>query len=172
MVPKVFLAFAVGLVASLGCNRTEPKGQAAQNVRGFAFTRLKAIEEVQRAVDEAKSHSNAILLVHVDWAPMIHQRKRFAEFEREYKTRYPKNDVAFRYIDCTSITEDYEPLRSLPGWKELEKQNSGSSLVHGYGELAWVKNGRVLHVERPLNFDSVDGLVAKTVSLEVGSIDK
>jgi len=75
----------------------ESKGQAAKDVHEFTFTRLETVQEVQHAVDEAISHPNAILLVHVDWAPMIHQRKRFAEFEREYKTKYPKGDVAFRY---------------------------------------------------------------------------
>ncbi len=108
-------------------------------------------------------------LVHVDWAPMVEQRQRFAEFRFEFQVRYPKRNLAFRYIDCTPIANRYKPLRTLPGWKELEERNNGSSLVHGYGEIVWFKNGRVLHVENPLNFDSADALIEKTELL--GMVD-
>lgn len=125
------LAFAVALMIALGCDRMKSKTQTAHTLSDFAFSRLETDDEVQRAVDEATSHPNAILLVHVDWAPMVHQRQRFAEFKRSYKIRYPNIDLVFEYIDCTAITDGYKPLRSLPGWKELENQNNGSSLVHG-----------------------------------------
>jgi hypothetical protein len=143
----------------------EPKGLAGGEIEQFTFSRLETAEEVRFAVHDAASLPDAIILVHVDWAPMVHQQKRFTEFVRDYKAKYPKSDLAFRYIDCTPIAEGYEPLRSLPGWKELEELNNGLSLVHGYGELAWLKNGRVLHVERPLNFRTPDALVSKTESL-------
>ena len=167
----LILALALALVASLGCNRMEPEpeGRAAGEIEQCAFSRLETAEEVQLAVHEATSWPDAVILVHVSWAPMVHQRKRFTEFVRAYKTKYPKSDLAFRYIDCTPISGGYEPLRSLPGWKELEELNNGSSLVHGYGELAWLKNGRVLHVERPLNFETPDALIAKTESLGMAS---
>jgi len=153
----------------LGCDGMNSKTQPAEESSDFTFSRLESAEDVQRAVDQATSRPNSILLVHVDWAPMVHQRQRFAEFKRRYETRYPNSDLGFAYIDCTAITEGYAPLRSLPGWKELEEQNNGSSLVHGYGELVWCKNGVVLHVESPLNFHSADALIAKTESLTMGS---
>lgn len=156
--------FVLALTALIGCNRMshEPEIQAADKDDEFTFPRLETAEDVQHAVDEATSHPDSIILVHVSWAPMILQQKRFAEFSRSFKSRHPNSELAFRYIACTPITEGYKPLRSLPGWKELEELNNGSSLVHGYGELAWVKNGRVQHVQRPLDFDSPDDLVAKT----------
>ncbi|MFO0942546.1 MAG: hypothetical protein U0930_17560 [Pirellulales bacterium] len=163
------LVFALALVLSIGC-AMKSETETAQEASELAYSRLKTAEKVQRAVNEATSHSNAILLVHVDWAPMTHQRQRFAEFKRSYKKRHPNIKLIFEYIDCTPITDGYEPLRSLPGWKELENQNNGSSLVHGYGELVWCKNGVVLHVERPLDFESADALVAKTEALGMASI--
>ncbi|WP_339730869.1 hypothetical protein [uncultured Gimesia sp.] len=164
------LLFALSFSALPGCDRMEPEGQAVELMQEFTFSQLKTAEDVQRAVAEATSHSETIFLVHVDWAFMVFQRKRFAEFERDYKTRYPKSDLAFRYIDCTPVTQGYKPLRSLPGWKKLEELKNGASLVHGYGELVWCKNGRVLHVENSLKFDSTDELIAKTKSLGMVSI--
>ena len=143
--------------------------ERTQATEEIEFAKLESLADVQAAVDEATSHRNAIILVHVDWAPMHLQRQRFAEFKRAYKVKYPERELAFRYIDCTAVTEGYEPLRSLPGWKELEQSN-GASLVHGYGELAWVRNGRVLHVESPLNFASADELIERTQSLEMVGI--
>ena len=164
------LALTVVFFVSLGCDRMKSRTQIDKKLSDFAFSRLETVEEVQRAVDQATSRPNAILLVHVDWAPMVYQRQRFAEFARSYKTKYPNSDLIFEYIDCTEITDGYEPFRSLPGWKALEDKNNGSSLVHGYGELVWCKNGGVLHVERPLNFESAEALIAKTESLGMGSI--
>ncbi|WP_145453696.1 hypothetical protein [Gimesia panareensis] len=165
----VFL-FALSFSALPGCDRMGSKHHAVEPMLEFTFSQLETAEDVQHAVDEATSHSEAIFLVHVDWAPMNLQRQRFAEFQRDYKARYPKSGLAFRYIDCTPVTQGYIPLRALPGWKQLEELKNGASLVHGYGELVWYKNGRVLHVENPLNFDSLDELIAKTESLGMGAI--
>lgn len=162
----------MALLVSLGCDHMKSTTHTAEELSELAFSRLETAEDVQHAVDRATSRTHAILFVHVDWAPMLHQRQRFAEFKRAYKTRYPKSDLIFKYIDCTAITEGYEPLRKLPGWTELEAHNNGASLVHGYGELVWCNNGRVVHVESPLNFGSANALIAKTESLGMGSIAK
>ena len=106
------------------------------------------------------------------WAPMVHQRTRFAEFKRDYQLKHPDSDLEFHYIDCTPVASGYEPLRSLHGWQALEEENSGTSLVHGYGELVWCQNARVLHVERPLNFESTDALIVKTESLGMANVAK
>ena len=156
---------ASGMMALVGCNQTSIQSQTSQELIDFPYTKLETVADVQRAVDEATSKPYAILLVHVSWAPMVHQRRRFAEFKRDFGVKYPTSDLQFRYIDCTPVTSGYEPLRKLDGWQELEEKNNGSSLVHGYGELVWCKNGRVLHVERPLDFSSTDGMIAKTESL-------
>ncbi len=159
------LAFTLSLMVLLGCGGMNPATPTAEESSDFVFSPLENAEEVQRAVSEATSHPNAILLVHVDWAPMVLQQERFAEFKRAYKTKYPQSDLLFAYIDCTAITDDYAPLRSLPGWKKLQDQQGGSSLVHGNGELVWCKNGVVLNVENPFAFESTDALILKTESL-------
>ena len=103
---------------------------------------------------------------------MARQRSRFAAFKRDYEIKHPTSDLEFHYIDCTPVTSGYEPLRKLDGWQTLEDKNNGSSLVHGYGELVWCKNGRVMHVERPLDFDSTFAMIDKTESLGMAGIVK
>ena len=164
--------FIVASIVLTGCDRMKSKTQATTQSADVVFSRLETPEDVQRAVDRATSQRHAILLVHVDWAPMVEQRQKFAEFKRRYRSQYANSDLVFEYIDCTAISARYEPLRTLPGWKELENQNNGSSLVHGYGELVWCKNGTVLHVENPMNFESADALVAKTEALGMEKIAK
>jgi hypothetical protein len=166
------LVLTVALTVSLGCDGMNSKTQVSNDSFDVVYSRLNTAEDVQHAVDKATSHPSAIILVHVDWAPMVHQRKRFAEFKHDYMTRYPNSDLVFEYIDCTAISDGYEPLRSLPGWKELERFNNESSLVHGYGELVWCKNGSVLDVERPLDFESTDALIVKTEALGIDSNSK
>ncbi|MGE3407575.1 MAG: hypothetical protein AB7I37_12220 [Pirellulales bacterium] len=150
---------------------SDPKTQHDSTAVEFRSARLDAAADVQLAVDEATSHKNAIILVHVDWAPMVPQRRRFEAFVLAYRTKNPEHEIAFRYIDCTPVCGGYEPLRSIPGWQVLEQINGGGSLLHGYGELAWIKNNRVLHVQRPLDFESVDALIDKTESLEMANGD-
>jgi hypothetical protein len=40
-----------------------------------------------------------------------------------------------------------------------------TSLIHGWGELVWMEKGRVLHVERILNYESTSELIQKTETL-------
>ena len=159
----------LGVMALLGCNGTSNESQTPMD---FPYTKLETADDVQRAVDVATSKPNAILLVHVNWAPMVHQRTRFAEFKRDYQLKHPASDLEFHCIDCTPVTSGYEPLRNLDGWQLLEEENNGTSLVHEYGELVWCKDARVLHVERPLNFESTDALIVKTESLGMASVAK
>ena len=163
-------SFAVALLVSLGCNRMENRNQSTPAILDFAFSQLETVEDVQQAVDAATSHSNAILFIHVDWAPMTLQRKRFAKFEHEYKKTHSESDLGFCYVDCTSITEGYKPLRALAGWKQLEQQKNGASLVNGHGELVWFMNGHVLNVEQISDFKSTAALIVKTETLGNGNI--
>ena len=133
--------------------------------KSYPFSRLESASEVQRAIDEATSNRIVVFLIHVDWAPMKLSHHRFAEFEREFKLEHPKSSLQFRYIDCTSVSDDYGPLRCLKGWQEIEAQRSDSSLVHGYGELAWCKEGRVVDVQDPFNFATANALIDRTIEL-------
>lgn len=162
-----FLMLAICSIALQGCGnrKSDPATKTGQPLIPLEFTQLETESDVQAAVDEATSHQHTIIFVHVDWAPMFFQRQRFAEFKQAFQAKYPGNDLAFRYIDCTPVTDGYKPLRSLAGWKELKESKGNNSLVHGYGELAWVRNRHVMHVERPLDFSDANALIEKTESL-------
>jgi hypothetical protein len=92
------------------------------------------------------------------------QRTRFDEFVSEYLRLNPRDNLGFYYIDCTSITDGYAPLKKLTGWAEVEGA-AATSLIHGWGELVWMEQGRVLHVERILNFRTISQLLQKTEGL-------
>jgi hypothetical protein len=154
-------------ITLFGCIRSEePQGMMTVEdlVTSLNAARLETEAAVQAAVSNAANARAAIIFVHVDWAPMEHQRRRFAEFAVEYQRIHPDLPVHFHYVDCTPVSDGYAPLRSLLGWQELEGA-VGSSLLHGWGELVWMSRGRVLHVERILNFDSVSALIHKTEAL-------
>lgn len=120
--------------------------------------------DVETAIGEALNAELAVLFVHIDWAPMKQQRELYFRFAAALAEKHPACDVSFQYLDCTAICEHYRPLCELPGWQSLEEKD-GTSLLHAYGEFVWIYHGIVKHVERPLNYDSQDALVAKTESL-------
>lgn len=152
----------LSIAACIGCNRVEPPVEISVDeiVASFANASLESAEDVQCVVGNAAASEQAILFVNLDWAIMQPQRRQFAEFMIEYQRKHPINSLVFHYVDCTPLKSGYAPLRNLPGWQELE--SNGQSLIHGWGELVWMKRGRVLHVERIINFDTASGLVRKT----------
>lgn len=160
------------LLMLLGCNGGSAPDEASPdsdwNVDVIAASlkeaRLKTEGDVQGAVTNAARSSRAVLFVHVDWAPMEPHRTRFAEFMVAYQRKHSDDPMLFHYVDCTSVTNGYAPLRSLTGWQALHDARGGS-LLHGSGELVWLERGRVLHVESILDFDSTAELLRKTKSL-------
>ena len=76
----------------------------------------------------------------------------FIEFCEAYSSIRGLPATGFHYIDCTSVTDGYGPLRNLDGWKELESRRGGGSLIHGRGEVVWLDHGRALAVQR-LDYD-------------------
>lgn len=168
------LCAVVCVLACVSCDRTEP--QVAVIVRPSVGLRVDEIvtsledasleteADVERAVANASASERAVIFVHVDWAPMLQQQRRFAEFMLAYQQKHPTDPLMFHYVDCTPVTDGYAPLRSLPGWRELQEA-AGVSLIHGHGEMVWLKRGRVLRVEPILNFNSAAALVRKTETL-------
>lgn len=133
------------------------------------FKTLESAMDVTAALEEAVSWPLAIILINVRWAPMTRARQRFCELEAAIRSRYPNLNIAFRSIDFTPVEDNYAPLRSLPGWTDLEQANSGQSLIHAHGEFAWIRDGRVLHVQRPSDFSTVEDLIEKTRLLLVAA---
>lgn len=150
----------------LGCDRHEesPEMPVDELVASLSSASLETEDDVQRVVSNAAASPRAVMFVHLDWAIMEPQRTRFVEFVLDYQRLHPDDPLLFHYVDCTPVTSGYRPLRSLPGWQELHEA-AGTSLIHGWGELVWMEHGRVLHVERILNFDSTSQLVEKTETL-------
>lgn len=144
------------------CTRVDPPKEVSVDelLASFVGTRLETEVGVQHVVNNAAASERAILFVHVSWAVMRPQQQQFAQFMIEYQHKHPDDPLMFYYVDCTPITSDYAPLRSLPGWQELEP--TGQSLIQGWGELVWMEHGRVLYVERILNFKTASDLVRKT----------
>jgi hypothetical protein len=157
---------AFGIVIFSGCNQGEPERDEVMStlVSSLEHANLETEADVQAVVSNATRSSRSVMFVHVDWAIMEPQRTRFAAFCLEYQRTHSGDPVLFHYVDCTSVTDGYGPLRALPGWKGLESA-AGTSFIHGWGELIWMDRGRVLHVERILNFETSTELVEKTRSL-------
>jgi hypothetical protein len=147
-----------------GCERSELTSRYKEISANIAASSLTSDFEVQRIVSSAAAAERAIVFVHVGWAPMEPQRTRYAQFAHDYLELHPQENLEFYYVDCTPVTSGYAPLKRLAGWAELEAA-AGASLIQGWGELVWMERGRVLHVERIQNFESISGLLNKTEAL-------
>lgn len=165
-IPLTIGMLAALCVLCLGCDRRLRKTEVTveQLVASFADAKLRNATDVQYVIANASASPRAILFVNLDWAIMDPMRERFAEFSIEYRQIHPNEPLLFHFVDCTQVTNGYGPLRSLPGWQELHDA-AGTSLIHGCGELVWIENGRVLHVEPILNYESTSDLIDKTESL-------
>lgn len=157
-----FGTLLVGLVAHLAA-RESPLARMIVPIRNAD---IETESGVQNAISNATSAKYAIMFLHVDWAPMELQRTRFAEFVLKFKQTHPNHLVQFHYVDITSA-HDYGPLRAMPGWKQLEYSGEfpGQSLIHGEGEVVWLKIGQAMHVERIENFKTATELIDLTEKL-------
>ncbi len=166
--PRIRFALFVTIcvLSPIGCERDSRNADLAvkEMVASFESAKLETEADVERVVTNAATSERAIMFVNVDWAIMEPQRTRFAQFAINYHRNNPDDSVLFHYVDCTPVTNGYAPLRSLAGWRELQEA-AGTALIHGWGELVWMHNGRVLHVERILNFKTTEDLIEKTNSL-------
>ena len=142
---------------------SKANGNTQEWMDTFQDTRLASEAEVQRVVDHAVQAERAILFANVDWSPLHPMKRRYGEFIQRWSEVHPETPIMFYYVDCTSITSGYRPLKSIPGWSELEE--NGSSAVQGWGELIWLQGGTVKHIEKILNYESSQALVDKTESL-------
>lgn len=100
-----------------------------------------------RAIQNARNAKLSVVFVLLDWSVDSQLATYpFAQCMLDHYTSHPNSEVIFHYIDCTVLTDNYPPLTEIPGWSELE-QEAGGSLIQGYGEVVWMRNGRVLRVE-------------------------
>jgi hypothetical protein len=148
-------------------SEVEPPQQSLPEelVLSFRQVKCKTVEDVEHIVENAAACPRAVMYLSVDWSPLtIIELPTYADLVVAFGERHSATPVAFHLVDCTPITRGYAPLRELAGWRELEAA-AGGSLIHGSGEVVWMRNGRVLHVEPIFNFESTEELVALTERL-------
>jgi hypothetical protein len=98
----------------------------------------------------------------MDWAIMQPQRELFISFMLRYHQHFPDRSVGYHYVDCTPITSDYTPLKSLPGWPGSGREIYARQGTGGWGDVIWIDHGVVQHVETIQESNDVDELIAKT----------
>ncbi len=162
---KILIGVCLSITSLVLCsspiNPTEER--VADLVAKLKQVRSFTENDVRRVVAHAAAADRSVMFIHIDWAPMEPQRTEFAKFSLACQTKAPTDDILFHYVDCTPISfKGYRPLRALPGWKKLEQERNGSSLVHAWGEIIWLDHGRVIQAERILDFESTAELLTFT----------
>src|SRR5690606_9152797 len=163
-VAGIAVAVGIGLWLPGEIARHKREQQIELQLTSFSAASLDTPEQVEHVVANAASSERAVLFIHVDWAIMSPQHDRFAEFATDFQQAEPGNQVGFHFVDCTPVSQGYAPLKALPGWMDLQRE-AGGSLIHGWGEVVWMDEGRVLHVQKILDFPSSKELIAMTESL-------
>ena len=159
----VFIAAILGLS---GCE-SQVSNRSLLNVNeivsGFASVpNSEAV--VHGVIDNALGSRRSVMFIHVDWAMTEIYHQQYAEFLVAYHTKYPSDALLFHFADCSSVSQNYAPLRAIPGWQQLI-DDAGTAMIHGNGEVAWIENGRVLHVQSIREFETASELVEFTETL-------
>jgi len=129
-------------------------------LESFRTVSFETEEDVRAAIEVATKPPTSVCYLHLGWSiPSEWHKRTFEEFVVEYHRSRPESPFSFHLIDCTPITSDYSSLYPLPGWER------GKHAIFGNGEIMWMRNGRVVHVESILGFDSVGDLIEKTATL-------
>ncbi len=142
--------FLTLLASLLGCNSDHRQSQywtddAVALAKQLLGTRSLSEVDVDRALHNARNAEQSIVFVRLDWsADSLMATFPFAQFTLDYYSSHSDSKLLFHYIDCTSITDDYSLLTDIPGWQDLADRRQ---LPQGFGEVVWLKNGRVLRVE-------------------------
>lgn len=149
-------------VMVVGCTDSEVGIESSAIEFDFPVPHLETPAQVENALRNAINSDRAIVFVHMDWAIMQPQRDFFTRFMLRYHQRLPDRSVGFHYVDCTPITSDYTPLKSLPGWPGSGRDIYARQGTGGWGDVIWIDHGIVQHVETIVESDDVDELIAKT----------
>jgi hypothetical protein len=120
--------------------------------------------DVAVAVGNAAQSSKAVVFVYVRWALMRPQTDRFAELVVDWHANHKHVPVGFHFIDFTDVSNDYRRLTNLSGWP-TRGGRPDIGQIGGWGELVWIANGRVVHVQSALGFSDGDELATLTHEL-------
>ena len=160
------MAAALWVAGFFGCNQPKPTSTLEVDALVAQFREVSndTVEEVEQVVANAAQADRAVMFIDLDWALTALYYRTYAQFMIKYHARHPTDPLHFHFVDCTPITIDYKPLRELPGWQELIDE-SGTALIHGCGEIVWLDQGRVIHVQQITDFNSAQELVKLTEQL-------
>lgn len=133
-------------------------------LRRLSFEEAKGMSEldITNAVNNAARSKLAIIFVYVRWAPMRPQTDRFAELAIDLESTNSTPFIGLHFIDFSS--HDYKSLTTLPGWPTHEGIPEVWR-IGGNGELVWIADGRVLHIQTALDFQTSTELVRLTEKL-------
>ena len=117
-------------------------------------------------VSKAFSSPNAIVFLNVQWSKECEiGRLQFAQFILDHRRYSPNDSLECKFVDVTEIAIDRSSLTAIPGWLKLTKQSGQRWLLMCKGEIAWVKHGRVIHVQPIGEFRTTQELMRKTDEL-------
>ena len=158
----VSLVLVIVVATTLGCQQpAEPLMvvSAAEFLESFDHASFDSASQACGVIDNAAGSKQSISFIDVKWSLAAAMGKhRYADFLAKY---YQQQDIDFastHYIDCTPLSSDYSCLTDLPGW------NKDPGLIHANGEVVWMENGRVIHVQE-IAYGSPDDVLAKTLEL-------
>ena len=169
------ILLAMGLLLSCtSCNLPDRESDYISNLKvsdsvkellqDFENTKFESVEDIQRVLANAVTCERAIVFVDVKWSATARMGLfKFAELAIAYNELHSSAPVMFHYTDATE--GNYVPYEVLPGAHEALPYGRRSlhvGLIQGNGELFWLKQGQVIHVEPILNFNFVSDLVDKT----------
>jgi hypothetical protein len=151
---------------SIGCDATSTNPRLTKGVRDadlriveLASVNIPFASDFGLEIEKAMKANQSIVFVHVEWALMDAQRRKFCDFVSAYRKAHLNDGTSFHYIDFTHVVHNKESLKELKrlnGWSELP-----SGVIHGNGELIWTKRGKVVSFEPIMSF-TLDELVKKT----------
>lgn len=157
-------------IASLGCLMVcgctpQADSMTAESLR-LSFESSKGMSErdVALAVENAAQSRMAVVYVYVPWAPMRPQTDRFSELAVAWQSSQKQMPIGFHFIDFSDVCNDYRPLTKLPGWP-TRGGRPDIGRIGGWGELVWIADGKVIHIQTALDFSDGDELAALTREL-------
>ncbi len=108
----------------------------------FDFPNLEDEIAVQQVLANAVASEHAVLLLNVNWM-FCNSSQKYSEVLNGYYEIHPNAPVQFHYVDVTSISAGYGPIRQLPGMDTFFKNRRRTIFPMA---VIWMRNGIVVDV--------------------------
>lgn len=149
---RIALLALVVVLPQLGCQQaSETQSErfpTAEEFRSLFESARLARDDAVHAIEHATRAKQAVVFVDLKWSlNSAVASVKFSQWLAKYYERNPQTEIAFHYIESTSLTRDYSPYTDLPGWNELGAVGKFRPHVSGNGEILWLEEGRVIGFE-------------------------